>query len=82
MACTRLAGKPAEPRREPEGGTGGGTEAGLRGAGAEGYPIKLFARSGDTAIIDIPRPVITSLLAMIDADPAITAAPAKVSQAP
>lgn len=57
-------------------------EAGLRGAGVEGYPIKLFARSGDTAIIDIPRPVITSLLAMIDADPAITPAPAKVSQAP
>ncbi len=78
MACTRLAGKPAEPRREPE----GVTEAGRRGAGAEGYPIKLFARLGDTAIIDIPRPVITSLLAMIDADPAITAAPAKVSQAP
>lgn len=57
-------------------------EAGLRGAGAEGYPIKLFARSGDTAIIDISKPVITSLLTMIDADPAIAAAPARVSQAP
>lgn len=55
-------------------------EAGLRGAGSEGYPVKLYARSGATSLIDIPKPVIASLLAKIDADPAITAAPAKVSQ--
>ncbi len=57
-------------------------EAGLRGAGANGYPIKLFARSGDTSIIDIPKPVIASLLAKIDSDPVTAAAPAKVSQSP
>ncbi len=57
-------------------------ESGLRGAGANGYPIKLFARSGDTSIIDIPRPVITSLLAKVDSDLAIAAAPAKVSRSP
>jgi hypothetical protein len=56
-------------------------ESGLRSAGVEGYPIKLFARSGATAVIDIPKPVITSLLAMTDADPANAAAPAKVSRA-
>ncbi len=57
-------------------------ESGLRGAGAKGYPIKLFARSGDTSIIDIPRPVITSLLAKVDSDPVIATAPSRVSQSP
>ncbi|MEQ1717187.1 MAG: hypothetical protein ABL907_14595 [Hyphomicrobium sp.] len=45
-------------------------EAGLRGAGAEGYPVKLFARSGHTATVEIAKPVIAALLAKVDADPA------------
>lgn len=57
-------------------------EPGLRGAGANGYPIKLFARSGDSTVVDIPKAVIASLLAKVDADPAIASAPAKVSQTP
>jgi len=49
-------------------------EQDLRTAGPEGYPIKLFARSGDTAVVNIPKPVIVSLLQKVDADPAALAA--------
>ncbi len=45
-------------------------ETDLRGAGPEGYAIKLFARAGSEAVITIPKPVIASLLQQVDEDPA------------
>ena len=65
-------------------------QAELRQTGADGYPIKLFARAGEDIEIAIPKVLITSLFAKVDADkssgaPAATAAkpdsvPGKVSQ--
>lgn len=45
-------------------------DAQLRTAGPEGYPIKIFARNGPDLLIAIPKPLITSLLAKVDADKA------------
>ena len=45
-------------------------ETDLRGAGPEGYAIKLYARAGSEALITIPKPVIVSLLKQVDEDPA------------
>jgi outer membrane murein-binding lipoprotein Lpp len=42
----------------------------LRAAGPEGYPIKIFARNGPDLLIAIPKPLITSLFAKVDADKA------------
>lgn len=50
-------------------------EAGLRAAGEHGYPVKLFARTSDTAVVGIAKPVIAALLAKVDADPAAANAP-------
>lgn len=55
-------------------------EQDLRAAGPEGYPIKLFARSGDTTVINIPKPVIVSLLQKVDADPAALTATATAAR--
>lgn len=43
-------------------------EQDVRQAGAGGYPVKLFARLGPHAQIDIPKVWIDSLLAKVDAD--------------
>ena len=54
---------------------------GLKQAGPQGYPIKLFARSGPHVQIDIPAVWIANLFAKVDADNAIAAAPQPQSAA-
>jgi hypothetical protein len=67
-------------------------EAELRQAPAEGYQVKLFAAVGPPQLITIPKPLIVSLLAKVDADrgtpgnvaaaaPAAAAGPAPVAPA-
>ncbi len=58
-------------------------EADLRAAPAEGYQVKAFAKAGPDALISVPKPLIASLLARIDADrggaaPAAASTPAPV----
>lgn len=43
-------------------------EAHLRAAGPEGYSVKVFARSGPDVLVALPKEMIDSLLARIDAD--------------
>lgn len=43
-------------------------EADLRNTPAEGYALKLFARNGPDAPIVVPRPLVTALLARLDAE--------------
>lgn len=55
-------------------------EAELRNAPADGYPVKLFAHLGPDALIPIPKQLIVSLLAKVDAGRSQTgtgSAPAK-----
>jgi hypothetical protein len=49
-------------------------EPDLRQAGADGYMIKVFARNGPEIMILVPKPMIASLLARVDADRTIAAA--------
>jgi hypothetical protein len=43
-------------------------EGDLRGAGADGYPLKLFARTGPDVEVAVSKELITALLAKVDAD--------------
>lgn len=43
-------------------------EAHLRAAGPDGYAVKVFARSGPDVLVALPKDMIDSLLARIDAD--------------
>ena len=52
-------------------------ESGLRTAGAEGFPIKIFARAGPDIEVAVSKELIVALLAKVDADRmALSAAPA------
>ena len=56
-------------------------EDALRQAPAEGYQVKLFARLGPDALITIPKQMIVSLFAKIDADRGVAAPAAQPSSA-
>lgn len=43
-------------------------EAELRAAAADGYQVKAFAKNGPDLLVSIPKPLISSLFARIDAD--------------
>jgi hypothetical protein len=52
-------------------------ESGQRSAGADGFPIKIFARTGPDIEVAVPKELIVALLAKVDADRmALSAAPA------
>lgn len=50
-------------------------EAELRATAADGYQVKAFAKNGPDVLVSIPKPLITSLFARIDADRAAPTAP-------